>query len=94
MVPISIGIVRHAAARNGHSDMKHGLDGESLALTYRQVARAANISERMVRKLVRDGNLAVVRIGRSARVPYTEVERLCGLTRVDSQVNLRREPTS
>ena len=52
---------------------------ESLALTYRQVARAANISERMVRALVRRGNLAVVRIGRSVRVPRREVFRLCGL---------------
>jgi excisionase family DNA binding protein len=51
---------------------------DSLALTYRQVARAANISERMVRKLVRRGTLTAVRIGRSVRVPRTEVLRLCG----------------
>lgn len=51
---------------------------ESLALTYRQVARAANISERTVRKLVRRGDLAAVRIGRSVRVPRAEVLRLCG----------------
>jgi excisionase family DNA binding protein len=76
----------------GDAGMKHGLNSDSLALTYRQVARAANISERMVRKLVRAGNLTVVRIGRSARVPYTEVERLCGLTSADSRVDPQREP--
>jgi excisionase family DNA binding protein len=64
---------------------------ESLALTYRQVARAANISERMVRKLVRRGSLTVVRIGKSVRVPRTEVMRLCGITETLSRSD-RQEP--
>ncbi len=51
---------------------------EALALTYRQTAHAANISERMVRRLAGDGRLKVVRIGRSVRVPIAEVRRLCG----------------
>jgi excisionase family DNA binding protein len=34
----------------------------------------------MVRKLVKHGGLTVVRIGRSVRVPRTEVLRLCGAT--------------
>ncbi len=51
---------------------------DSLAFTYRQVAEAANISERMVRKLVRQGSLEAVRIGKSVRIPRREVLRLCG----------------
>jgi excisionase family DNA binding protein len=50
---------------------------EPLAFTYRQTARTANISERMVRKLAHSGRLAVVRIGRAVRVPKREVLRLC-----------------
>jgi excisionase family DNA binding protein len=48
------------------------------AFTYGQVAETANISERMVRKLVKEGRLRVVHIGRCARVPRSEVRRLCG----------------
>jgi excisionase family DNA binding protein len=52
---------------------------ETLAFTYRDVAHAASISERMVKKLVRSGRLRVVRIGRSVRVPRSELQRLCGV---------------
>ena len=54
---------------------------EALAFTYGQVARAANVSERTVRNLVRNGRLKVVHIGRAARVPRPAMLRLCGIDR-------------
>jgi excisionase family DNA binding protein len=52
-------------------------DGK-LLFTFGDVSRLAEISESMVRKLARTGQIAVVRIGRSVRVPRQELLRLCG----------------
>jgi excisionase family DNA binding protein len=51
---------------------------EKLLFTFGDVSRLAEISESMVRKLVRTGQIEVVRIGRSVRVPRQELLRLCG----------------
>lgn len=49
-----------------------------LAFRFQDVATLAGISVPMVRKLVRDGRLSVVRIGRCVRVPRAAVMKLCG----------------
>lgn len=49
-----------------------------MAYSYRQTALALGISEGMVKKLVRQGQLHAVRIGRCRRVPKTELLRLTG----------------
>ena len=45
-----------------------------LAYTYSEAARAASISEALVRKLVREGKLDVIRIGRCPRIPRHAVQ--------------------
>jgi excisionase family DNA binding protein len=75
------GDARHDAAHTKAEDPMQDLTNDSLAFTYKQVARAANLSERTVRKLVRSGQLAVVHIGRAARVPKPAVLQLCGIER-------------
>ena len=52
---------------------------EKLAFSYRETAKAAGISESMVRKLVRAGKLEAVRIGRARRVSREALLRLCGI---------------
>jgi len=46
-------------------------------LTFNEASDALRISPGMLRKLIRNGQLQVVRIGRSVRVPRHEVLRLC-----------------
>jgi len=50
---------------------------KKLLLNLREVSEYANISLGMVRKLVRNGELECVRIGRTVRVPKLSVLRLC-----------------
>jgi excisionase family DNA binding protein len=51
----------------------------AVALTTPQFADGANLSESMVRKMIRTGQLRVVRIGRSVRIPKSELLRLFAL---------------
>ena len=46
-----------------------------VALTYRKAGQALGVCERVVWQLVKDGWLKAIRIGRSVRIPVTEVER-------------------
>jgi len=46
-----------------------------LLKTYGQTAEILSLSERSVWQLVRDGELKALRIGRSVRIPLTEIER-------------------
>ena len=52
---------------------------ERLTFTYQETARAANISEAMVRKLVRAKMLEAIRIGRCVRIPRHALLKLCGV---------------
>jgi excisionase family DNA binding protein len=49
-----------------------------LLLTFDEASSMLSISLAMMRKLARSGRIQVVRIGRSVRVPKSEVMRLCG----------------
>jgi excisionase family DNA binding protein len=49
---------------------------ESPVLTYREAARTARVSERTMRKLIRDGKLSAVRIGKCVRIPREALLRL------------------
>lgn len=44
--------------------------------TYREFANASRLSESMVRKLVYAKKLKVVRFGKSARIPLSELDRI------------------
>lgn len=46
--------------------------------TARQAASALSLSEREVRRMVKDGRLRAVRVGRAVRIPYSELLRLAG----------------
>jgi excisionase family DNA binding protein len=50
---------------------------ERLALTYHEAASAIGVSRGLIRKMVRDGRLATVRLGRSVRIPVAELRRIC-----------------
>jgi excisionase family DNA binding protein len=47
-----------------------------LYVTYKEAAAVCRLSESMVRKLVRQGKLRVVRFGRAARIPTAELARI------------------
>ena len=49
--------------------------GQRLALTYREAAASLGVCERSIWSLVRDGSLPAVRIGRSVRIPVSELEK-------------------
>ena len=51
---------------------------EPLALSIRQTARAAQVSETYIRGVIRNGKLRAVKFGRIWRVPRSEVLRMCG----------------
>jgi len=55
------------------------METDKLLYTLKEVSHAAQISPSMVRKLARLGQLEVVHIGRSVRVPRHGLLRLCGL---------------
>lgn len=61
------------------------MENEKLLFTFEEVSHMAEISESMVRKLVRKGQIEVVRIGRAIRVPRQALLRLCG-TGTDAEV--------
>lgn len=46
-----------------------------LAVTYREAGNSLGVCERVVWQLVKDGRLKAVRIGRSVRIPVSELER-------------------
>lgn len=48
---------------------------KKLAVGYRGAAEAIDVCERSVWQLVKDGKLKAVRIGRSVRIPVSELER-------------------
>lgn len=49
--------------------------GPRLAVTYREAGNSLGVCERVVWQLVKDGQLKAVRIGRSVRIPVSELER-------------------
>jgi excisionase family DNA binding protein len=49
---------------------------KKLAFTCQETAEAAGISIPMVRKLIRDGRLKAIRIGRCVRIGADELKRL------------------
>lgn len=60
---------QHMSAPNQHT----------MFLTYKEAAHETRLSVSLVRKLVRNGSLKVVKFGRSARIPRAELEKLaCG----------------
>ena len=46
-----------------------------LAVTYGEAAKSLGVCERAVWQLVKDGELRAVRIGRSVRIPVTELNQ-------------------
>lgn len=52
-----------------------GEGGTRLAVTYREAGGSLGVCERVVWQLVKDGRLKAVRIGRSVRIPVTELNR-------------------
>lgn len=53
---------------------------EKWLFTLEEASRMAGISTSMCRKLIRNAQLEVVRIGRAVRVPRHEILRLCGVS--------------
>ena len=53
------------------------MNGHTLFLSYREAANEARLSVSMIRKLIRNKKLRVVRFGRAARIPRAELEKLC-----------------
>lgn len=47
--------------------------GRKLAVTYREAAMSLGVCERTVWGLVRDGKISSIRIGRSVRIPVSEL---------------------
>ena len=52
-----------------------GEDQPRLALTYWEAGDSIGVCERVIWQLVKDGKLKAVRIGRSVRIPVSELER-------------------
>jgi excisionase family DNA binding protein len=46
------------------------------AFTCDKVAKAADISVAMIRKLIRNGKIRAVKIGRCVRIPESELQRI------------------
>ena len=65
----------------------HFDQGQKLVLTYREAAASLGVCERTVWGLVRDGSLRAVRIGRSVRIPVSELERFLATTAVEGEVS-------
>jgi len=53
-------------------------NSDKLLFTFAEVSRLADISESMVRKMVKLGKLEAVKIGRARRVPRQALLELCG----------------
>ena len=58
--------------------MKTQPDSERLAFTYTEAARAINVSEATIRKMVRSGRIDVIKVGRCRRIPIRAFRQLCG----------------
>ena len=52
-----------------------GENRRRLAGTYREAGESSGVCERVVWQLVKDGALKAVRIGRSVRIPVSDLER-------------------
>lgn len=52
-----------------------GENRRRLAVTYREAGESIGVCERVVWQLVKDGTLKAVRIGRSVRIPVSDLER-------------------
>ncbi len=59
--------MRRKDGKHGHSDGDPPV-GEGL-LTVRQVAKNWQVSQRMIRRMIADGRLLVIRLGRAVRIP-------------------------
>jgi excisionase family DNA binding protein len=59
---------RRAEAQSGGNGNGH-VPPRTRLLTVRQVAQNWQISERSVRRKIKDGEIRIVRIGRSVRIP-------------------------
>ena len=59
--------MRRKDGNNGHSDGNPPV-GEGL-LTVQQVAENWQVSQRMIRRMIADGRLRVIRLGRAVRIP-------------------------
>jgi len=46
-------------------------------LTYAEAAKELRVSISMIRKMAREQQLKVVHLGRAARIPRIELEKLC-----------------
>ena len=57
---------------------KNDSEVSRLLMKLDEASDALSVSPAMLRKLVRSGQLEVVRIGRAVRVPKRELMRLCG----------------
>ena len=53
---------------------------DKLLFTFAEAGEIANVSPSLLRKLVRNKQLEVVKISRTVRVPRHELLRLCGVT--------------
>jgi excisionase family DNA binding protein len=58
--------MRRKDGKNGHSDGNPPV-GEGL-LTVQQVAENWQVSQRMIRRMIADGRLPVIRLGRAVRI--------------------------
>ena len=59
--------MRRKDGKNGHSDGNPPV-GEGL-LTVQQVAENWQVSQRMIRRMIADGRLPIIRLGRAVRIP-------------------------
>jgi excisionase family DNA binding protein len=64
---------------------------EKLLYSFAEVSRLAEISESMIKKMVRKRQLEVVKIGRAVRIPRHALLRLCG---VNGQPEFKSESPS
>jgi excisionase family DNA binding protein len=60
-------------------------NGRTAFLTYREFAYQSRLSPSSVRKRVRQGDLHAVRIGRSVRIPRSELDRLARQAGVEAR---------
>jgi len=66
-------------------DATTAANGPTAFLTYKEFAYESRLSPSSVRKRVRRGDLQAVRIGRSVRIPRSELDRLMRQARGNSQ---------
>lgn len=64
----------------------------TLLVTYRDAGRLLGLSESMIKKMVRLGTIDVVKIGRAARVPVSELTRIVELKEEERAPTRRAQP--